>query len=344
MKFESKPTKTIRSPKLLTRAIALFVAVALLLCGTAYAYYTNSIQKPNSESSEEIQFTVEEGATVQEISKQLVELGLLKESRRNIFLIYIRQTKQAPKIQAGIFRLPQDLNIKELAVELQKAGVPDLWVTIPEGLRADEIVEIFQKEFNKYEDSVFDREKFTALITDKDFIQRLELANVETLEGYLFPNRYLLPIQSTEELVITKMVDTFKESAGDSSYKDIILASMLEREGRNDEERRMIADIILRREKEGWLLNIDATLLYFYKDWKRELTEEDINLDQPYNTYTRISFPPTPICNPGLSSINAALDPTPNPYYYYIHDRSGNIHYAQTEQEHYENVRNYLLR
>ncbi|MCA9375017.1 endolytic transglycosylase MltG [Candidatus Dojkabacteria bacterium] len=320
------------------------ISVVLMLIFGISVYYSNAIKNPNSTSSEEIQFTIEEGETVQEVAEKLVNLGLLKDSRKSAFLIYTKQTDQASKIQAGVFRLPKNLNIEELAIELQKAGVPDLWVTIPEGLRIDEVGRILQTEFNKYDESVFDKARFLGLTTDKNFIQSLGITDTDTLEGYLFPNRYLLPIQSTEELVINQMVTAFSDSVDEISYHDLIIASMVEREGRNDEERRMIADIISRREKEGWFLNIDATLLYFYKDWSKELTERDINQDQPYNTYTRTGLPPTPICNPGLSSINAVLDPVPNSYYYYIHDASGNIHYATTEQEHYQNVQNYLLR
>ncbi len=117
---------------------------------------------------------------------------------------------------------------------------------------------------------------------------------------------------------------------------------MVEREGYTSEDRPMIADIIQRRYKEGWLLQIDATLLYPKRDWKSPITQADKQNDNPYNTYKYQGYPPTPICNPGLAAINAVRNPKPNTYYYYIHDTNGNVHFARTLDEHNQNVQKYL--
>ncbi|HVX93199.1 MAG TPA: endolytic transglycosylase MltG, partial [Candidatus Dojkabacteria bacterium] len=103
----------------------------------------------------------------------------------------------------------------------------------------------------------------------------------------------------------------------------------------------MIAGIINNRLNNGWLLQIDATLLYYYKDWLHVLTAAEIKTDEPYNTYTRPGLTPTPICNPGLVAINSALHPKANVYFFYLHDSHGNIHYAKTYEEHIQNYNTY---
>jgi UPF0755 protein len=139
------------------------------------------------------------------------------------------------------------------------------------------------------------------------------------------------------------MVETFVSKVGtEDSYEDIILASMVEREGYNSTDRAIIADILQRRYEEGWLLQVDATLLYPKKDWSHTITDIDKEDDNPYNTYKYPGLPPTPICNPGLQSINAVRNPQPNSYYYYIHEDDGTAHYSTTLSEHNANVNQYL--
>ncbi|HRI06124.1 MAG TPA: endolytic transglycosylase MltG, partial [Candidatus Dojkabacteria bacterium] len=222
---------------------------------------------------------------------------------------------------------------------------PDIWITIREGMRKDQIAKLLEDEFKKEPDAVFQATKFLALTEDPTYIATLGLTieGLSNLEGFLFPDKYLLPKQSTEDYVIKTLVNTFiLKTGGVYTYEDIIIASMVEREGMTDQDRPMIADIIKRRLKEGWLLQIDATLLYYYKDWRRELSKADIDLDQPYNTYTRPGLPPTPIANPGLSAINATKNPKANQYYFYIHSKDGTPYYATTYQEHLLNIANYL--
>jgi UPF0755 protein len=194
--------------------------------------------------------------------------------------------------------------------------------------------------------AAFNRDRFIELCTDTSFINSLLLPiETESLEGFLFPDKYLVPVTSTEEDLIKIMTETFTgkiEELGEVTYEDIILASLIEREGRNAEERKMISDIMKRRLEEGWFLNIDATLLYYHGDWSYELTVQDLKEDQPYNTYVRMGLTPTPICNPGMDSLDAAMNPNSNEYYYYIHDDNGNIHYAKTLAEHNTNINTYL--
>lgn len=308
-------------------------------------YYDAKLNQPNSDISQTIEFTVNEGETPTQIFQSLVSSNLIGEDMDLIYKIYLRQTGLGATMQAGKYRIPQNLSLTELVATLQDAGIDDLWITIPEGLRMDEIANIIATEYSEYEDSTFNKAHFLSLTTDQEFINSLELTDqpITSLEGFLFPDKYLLPIEATDEYVLTTLVNTYKSKVpNEITYKDLTIASMVEREAKTEYDRKMVADIIQRRLNEGWFLGIDATNLYYHKDWKYELTYKDLQLDHPYNTRTKIGLPPTPICNPGLSSINAVINPEPNQYYYYITGNDGNFYYAVTAAEHNQNIAKYL--
>lgn len=306
--------------------------------------YTSTIEKSNSDNSAKITVEIKSGETLESIINNLVKAGVLKENWKTYFEIYMKLNRLAPKIQAGTYNIPMNLNIKELASIIQSSKDQSVWVTIPEGLRKDEIANIFENEFKKVNNDKFSSEKFLQLTTDISFINTLGLTyQIDDLEGYLFPDKYSFSVTTTAEDVLGVMLTNFNRKVGKKdSYQDIIIASMVEREGYDDEDRPMIADIIKRRYAEGWLLQIDSTLLYYKKDWKTVITNTDKQNDNPYNTYKKQGYPPTPICNPGLSAINATRAPKSNSYYYYIHDKEGNVHFAKTLDEHNRNIQTYL--
>lgn len=325
--------------------IFLFALVTVAIAGVFIKLrYNKIIETPNSASSDKVVVTINEGQAVDAIINELIERDVIKENWRIYVKAYLRLNDLGSKLQAGTYRIPKNLNIKELIETLQRAEVQDIWITVPEGLRKDEVAEILAKEFSKYETVAFSKDEFLNLTVDKTYIAQFDFpAEVENLEGYIFPDKYAFSIESTTQSSLTKMIDNFVLKVGtDDSYNDIILASIVEREGYNSTDRAMIADILQRRLREGWLLQVDASLLYPVKDWKHTITSADKNNDNPYNTYKYTGLTPTPICNPGLQSINAVRNPQPNNYYYYIHEDNGTAHYATTLSEHNANVNKYL--
>ncbi len=134
------------------------------------------------------------------------------------------------------------------------------------------------------------------------------------------------------------------------SFNDvIILASVVEREGRTDEDRPVIAGILLKRLKADWPLQTDATIQYalgyqpFEKSWwKKFLSADDKKIKSPYNTYIHQGLPPGPIANPGLSSINAVISLKETSYWYYLHDPKGVAHFGVTLEDHEKNIATYL--
>lgn len=325
--------------------ILVFVVIIIIISFVMVKInYDRVLNTPNSDSKEKVIVEIEQGATVDQILDSLIGKDVLKEEWKNYAKVYLKLSKLASKLQAGVYELPKNLNIKEIISSLQDGKNPDIWVTIPEGLRKDEIANILDTELAKSENTDFSKEEFLKLTTDKEYIKTLDLhLNVSDLEGFLFPDKYAFPLTTTTEKAIEKMIDNFKTKVGTSdTYNQLILASIVEREGYTSSDRPIIAGIFLKRIKEGWLLQSCATVLYPLKDWKHEITNADKQSSSPYNTYKKLGLPPTPISNPGLESINAVRNYVQTEYYYFIHDDNAVVHYAKTLQEHNANISKYL--
>lgn len=326
----------------LTAILIIFVLIlGLLSFFIGMKQYNKAVKTSNSDSTEKVEFTIEQGEKVDDILNSLIEKGLLKKENKFYAKVYLKINNLGEKIQAGTYSIPKDLNMEELFTTLQDGKKQDIWITIPEGMRVDEIASIIDKEIDN---DTFSYDEFMQLTKDSNFISQLGLPiEISNLEGFLFPDKYALTTDITAQEAIEMMVKNFISKVNvPFDYEDIIIASIVEREGYSSQDRPIIAGIIEKRLEEGWLLQTDATLLYPIKDWKHELTEEDLKVDSPYNTYKVIGLPPTPICNPGLQSIQAAINPQKTDYYYYIHDKDGNPHYAKTLAEHNENISQYL--
>ena len=325
--------------------IFLFALITVVIAGIFIKLrYNKIIETPNSDSSDKIIVTINEGQAVDSIVDELIDRGILKESWKIYLKTYLKLNDLSSNIQAGTYNLPKNLNIVEIIESLQHAQSQDIWFTIPEGLRKDEIADILEEEFTKYDSTNFSKEDFLTLTVNQEYISQFGFSEeVKNLEGYIFPDKYAFSIETTTQSALTKMVENFVSKVDtQDSYEDITLASLVEREGYNSEDRAIIADILTRRLQEGWLLQVDATLLYPTKDWKHVITQVDKESNNEYNTYKYPGLPPTPICNPGLESINAVRNPEPNTYYYYIHEDNGTAHYSRTLSEHNNNVNQYL--
>ncbi len=335
--------------------ILLFGAVAAIVGGIIfYQDYQKAIVTPVSNNSEEMEFVIEEGESTDQIAQRLEEAGLIKS--KLYFKLYLRQNSMASTIQAGTFDVPQNLSMKELVEVLQNAQIPDITVVIPESLMIIEIADILEDGFSVNPEPSFSKEEFLTLTDTTTPAVNLNIPAPadQTLEGYLFPDTYTFPADSNAEYVLNAMLDqgfrtkiyekylTEINQSEYTLYEILNLASILERETKHPDDRPIVADILLRRLENGWKLEVDATLLYYYKDWTHEITYQDLELETPYNTRVHGGLPPTPICNPGQETVNAVLNPEPNDYWFYVSDTEGNLHYATTIDEHNTNVQQYI--
>lgn len=296
-----------------------------------------AVSPPDAASDATTMFVVQPGEQVRSIASRLKQNGIIRDPLA--FFIIVKKQGVETKLQAGDFRLSPRMTLYEVIDELQHGSV-DVWVTIPEGWRSEEIALELTKKLS---------------VPEQEFLKHAQ-------EGYMFPDTYLFPRQATASNAVSIMLTNFdtkiKEPLADDIASStwtleelVTIASLVEREARFDEDRPVIASIIFNRLRDDMALNIDATLQYaigYQADendwWKRELTNQDKEIDSPFNTYKYPGLPPAPIANPGSASIEAVLHPETTDFLYYIHDADGHIHTARTLDEHNENVRVYLGR
>ncbi len=299
-------------------------------------WWKSGISPVNTYDKSQKIFVIPTGARLKEIANNLHQKGLIKDSF--VFVLLVKKQGFDNKIQAGDFRLSPSMTAYEIAETLTH-GTLDVWVTIPEGKRADEIADILKKHIPSYQTS-----------------WRRAL---NKHEGYLFPDTYLIPKDAPIETIITLMRSTFDKRYAQLStispkhltQQDIvILASLVEREAQLSKDRPLVASVLLNRLSLGMPLQIDATVQYalgFQEDektwWKKNITHSDLKINSLYNTYTYPGLPPTPIANPGLSALESVITPATTNYLYYISDNAGKNHYGKTLEEHNANIKKYGL-
>lgn len=313
----------------------LLIFLVFLIFG--WFYYKEGLMPVNKRDISTKIFVIQKGETLNSIVKRLYKEDLIRS--RLIFFLLVKKMGIEKKIQAGDFRLSPSMSAEEIAKTLTH-GTLDIWITIIEGLRKEEIANIIAKNFS---------------IPEIEFIKYAK-------EGYLFPDTYLFPKKADAQTIIKIMTDNFhkkfnqplREKAEKRLNLDeeqvLILASLVEREAKFDQDRKEVASILLKRLRNDWPLQVDATVQYVlgYQSqertwWKKNLTIEDLEIDSPYNTYKKLGLPPTPISNPGLASIIAVIEAeSDTPYWYYLSDKTGRMHFAKTLEEHNNNIKKYL--
>jgi len=315
------------------KLLLLILVVALVGALGGVWFYENS--QPQAKGQNFRNFLIVKGASAGQVGTNLEKQGFIRSALA--FKLYVQMAGFSQKILAGEYSLSPGFSLFQITDQLLR-GPQEIWVTIPEGLRREEIARKFAATLGK--DEVFIQE-FLAASRDK--------------EGFLFPETYLFPKEATAEKIVAKMLSTFDLKAGAAvTREEVILASLVERETKTAEERPIVAGILLKRIKIGMPLQVDATLQYAVansklktqnlklENWWEPILAVERQIKSPYNTYLNKGLPPGPICNPGLSSIKAAENPTAADYLYYLHDSQGVIHYAKTLEEHDRNVAKYI--
>jgi len=310
--------------------------IFFVLIAGVFVFVNLNLSSVSSDTKNKI-FIVKEEDGVQQISQNLQDNGFIKN--KYAFLIYTVATRQNNKLQSGNFRLSPSLSVSEIIKKLSSGGISDYWLKIIDGNRIEEIIQRFPTGLS-----------FTA----QDFLNKYK-----TKEGYFFPDSYLIPtyfnLDQTYEVINKNFNQKFAQAKENSTSNlidedNLILASLLEREGKSLESKQTVAGIIINRLNLGMPLQIDATVLYVRdsrnkltdKYWQLPITKTDLQIDSSFNTYKNQGLPPKPICNPGYNSLYAAFHPTKSDYLYYITGTDGKMYYAKTLDEHNINISKYL--
>ncbi len=326
------------------KKLLLFIALALvsLFVYQGYLGALNYALDPESEAS--VVFDVKQGMNAEAIGKALEQKDLIKSA--SVFKSYLRQNGLADELKAGRIILKENQNLKEIIEALVEGRSEEFTVTLLEGWTISEMADHLESV------GLTTAHEFKACAETCEFNSDLIPENY--LEGYLHPDSYFVNLATySDQRFIGRLINNLEIKLTDEDLLAIqesdytlenimIMASIVEREERVDSQKAKVAGILWKRYDAGIGLGADATVLYGLGRTKGGLTYEDLQLDSPYNTRKYRGLPPTPIANPGISSIRAAIYPESSPYWYYLHDNDGVIHYATTNDEHNLNKAKYL--
>ncbi len=295
-----------------------------------------------------ITVVVSKGATARSIAENLADKKLIHLPCAFVFAA--SSAGLADKLKPGAYKFTRKMSVRQMVDAMADGDMAAIWVTIPEGFTVNEIANRLAEK------TLVDKEEFLAAAQSitQDYSKIIPLPG-PGLEGYLFPDTYLVSIDGNSEEIISTMLKGFKNRVYDPYSKEIvkiagsddpklcaetlkkiiIIASMIEREAKVDKDRPLISAVIWNRLKLGMRLEIDATVNYAAGVHYSRLYYQHINsADSPYNTYKHRGLPPGPIANPGLPSIKAAMNPAKVNYLYYVAKPDGSHIFTNTLADH----------
>jgi len=317
------------------RFFLFFALIALFLflptSGVLYINYQINIPLANTELKKN--FIIEKGEGLKQVAFNLEEKELIRNDFW--FMAYVFCKGRTGNLMAGEYLLSPGLTIPQIAEKITGGDAlsNEVEVVIPEG---------------------FTLKKIDARLATNDLIEQGELmALSRKLEGYLFPDTYRFKKESSLDEIIKKMTDNFDRKInqelkdeiarqGKTLEEIIIMASLIEKEVPDYEERRIVSGIFWQRIEDRYPLQSCATIAYILDIDKWRYSTEDTKVDSPYNTYKYKGLPPNPINNPGLSAIKAAIYPVKTDYYFFLSKPNGETVFSKTLEEHNENKAKYL--
>jgi len=329
----------------------LFIPIILFLLIISSFFVWQGIYLPQNPLGKEKIFKIEEGEGLREISFHLEKEGLIKS--RLFFKIYVLSKGVSKNLQAGNYSLFPSMTIPEITQKIVLGDVIKEKITVIEGWNKKEIADYLEEK------EIVDAEKFLIALNlnweDKYEFLRDKPVNRD-IEGYLFPDTYFIEytpnfaiaenmVLTEEERIVQKMLDNFDKKLtqdlreeisrqGKTIFEIVTMASMLEKEVKNFEDKKLVSGILWKRLENGIPLQVDATIIYITGKKTSQLSLEDLQIDSPYNTYKYRGLPLGPICNPGIDSILAAIYPKESEYWYYLSIPEGETIFSKTLEEH----------
>lgn len=352
----------INDPKRAGKTIVFLFLLLLAVLGlTLVIFYFTKINQAASSESVPTNISIERGSKTKEVASLLDNENVINSPWA--FLTYVKLSGASGKIQAGEYVLNPKMSIVEIVDILTagKATPNEKKVTIIEGWTNSQIANYLEQR------NIAAKEEFDRSLRTVEYNFKFQnQARIFNYQGFLFPDTYLLSKDGGSGELIEKMLKDFEKRLTDKMIQDleaknlkigdvIILASIIEKEvGRPNqtlslddfrimqEERKIIASVFYNRLKLGVALHSDATINYITGKNDRQAKLKDTKVKSPYNTYLYPGLPPTPISNPGIDSIMAAIYPADTDYLYFLNKENGEAVYAKTLEEHNANKAKYL--
>lgn len=326
-----------------------FAIITLAVISTVgVLFYTDSyLDSPSGRLKDDIVVEVPPGSSFYSTAKKLEDKGVIDSVRK--FYIYAKLKGTLSDIKAGEYLFKATTTPREAMDQLVRGSVISYRVTIPEGYNIYQISEILASK------GLSERKEFIRKSFDQDLMKKLNIKGL-SLEGYLYPETYFFTKGISAEEMITEMVERFKivitddvrkraQELGFTLEEIVNLASIIEKETGDPDERPLISAVFHNRLRRGMRLQTDPTVIYgIAEGFDGNLTKRDLETKTPYNTYRINGLPAGPIANPGIESIKAALYPEDVDYLYFVSMNNGSHVFSKTLKEHNGNVWKYQLR
>ncbi len=328
--------------------ISFFILV-LFLAGSGFLFFTeiaSFIKEPFNPAAVEKVFSIEPGQSLSVIAKNLKNESII--SNKIYFKLFVKYTKAEKKLQAGEYILSAANSPEQILDIFVKGKVKLYRITLPEGLNINEIASLVETG------NFCRKEEFIALCHDKPFILSFGIT-AASLEGYLFPDTYFFPKNTSCQALIKNMVSHFNtiftkewqeqaKEMGFSVHDIVILASIIEKETGDAQERPLISSVFHNRLKKNMRLESDPTVIYGIENFDGNIKRKHLTMVTPYNTYQIKGLPSGPIANPGALSLLAALNPAHTEYLFFVSKKDTTHQFSKTMHDHNQAVEQYQLR
>ena len=309
--------------------------------------------RPVSSDRTPVRVVIAEGISANQIGQILDESGVIRSPF--VFMLTCRMSGAGQNLKPGVYELNRAMSVPEIIRQVVKGEALESWVTIPEGYNVRQIADLLEQERLVYGEAFV-----RVAITMADEFPTYSFLTTDSLEGYLFPDTYLVARGIDPQGIIVKMLDAFEAKVieplqpeiedairlrfglppdffPEGLHKMLTLASLVEREAKIAKDRPLIAAVLWNRLARDMKLQVDATVTYSpgeSRQNKDRIYHKDLENGSPYNTYIHHGLPPGPICNPGLESIKATLNPARVDYLYYVARPDGSHVFSRTHEEH----------
>lgn len=326
----------------------------IIFCFLIISYFYEQIKTPLSKDEIEQTIIIERGKRIKEIAKELEEANLIRGSFYFQFYTFLRNKRN---LQAGEYLLSPSMSISQIVETLSFGKVVrhEVKITIPEGFTVKQIdARLVEAGLIQPGELISFNVKNLVPLSPEATPRRVDSQFlVSSLEGYLFPDTYIFTKEVSLEEIIKRINDNFNKKLTEQIREEIkrqnktigqiiILASIIQQEAFSNQEMPKLAGIFYNRLEIGMPLQSDVTVNYVTGKKLRQPTIEDTKIDSPYNTYLYKGLPPSPISNPGIDAIKAAIWPEKTDYLYFLHPLNGPTIFSRTQEEHIGNKAEWL--
>ncbi len=317
----------------LGKRIIITIAIVMIISAL---FATSLVVLPKQVN--EVLIDISKGESAHSIAAKLYEKNVIRSKR--VFYLYVKFSDIDKTLSFGKYHFSGKLSLPDVVKVLELGKVVLRKVTIPEGLTVKKTAKVLSQY------GFVDQDKFITLCNDSLFTRKLTGFSVSSLEGFLYPETYHFPYEVSEQYIIKTLVQEFFSQTQEFDfvpnkdldfYETLVLASIVEREARFRDEQPTIASVYLNRIKYNYKLQADPTVAYALElqgKIRKKIYYRDLKIDSPYNTYKYLGLPPSPICSPAISAIQAVLEPAETDFFFFFANGTGRHEFNQTYQQH----------